>query len=165
MSHDRAAFGTAPWPHSGRGERRPQTARAHRTNHPLELPAALRGKGQTPEGRRWRDFCRHWGGRLGPERLADEATRAQLLNLIWLTLELERIRDASAPQRPPVHTLLHMSQEQRVLLQQFGLNEAYQKQRRDARAGAAQPVAAETEAGRDAAVLAAPRVVRSEAAR
>jgi hypothetical protein len=124
VSHDRVAFGTAPWPYSGRGERRPQTARAHRTNSPLELPATLRGKGQTPEGRRWRDLCRHYGSRLGPERLADEATRAQLLNLIWLTLELERIRDAPAAQRPPVHTLLHMSQEQRVLLQQLGLNEA-----------------------------------------
>jgi hypothetical protein len=124
VSHDRAAFGAAPWPYSGRGERRPQTARAHRTNSPLELPATLRGKGQTPEGRRWRDLCHHYGGKLGPERLVDEATRAQLLNLIWLTLELERIRDAPAPQRPPVHTLLHMSQEQRVLLQQLGLNEA-----------------------------------------
>jgi hypothetical protein len=61
---------------------------------------------------------------LGAERLADEATRAQLLNLIWLTLELERIRDLPSAQRPPVHTLLHMSQEQRVLLQQLGLNEA-----------------------------------------
>ena len=84
MSHDRAAFGTPPWPYSGRGERRPQTARAHRTNSPLELPAALRGRGQTPEGRRWRDLCRHYGSRLGPERLADEATRALLLNLIDL---------------------------------------------------------------------------------
>ena len=121
MSHDRAAFGTAPWPYSGRGERRPQTARAHRTNSPLELPATLRGKGQTPEGRRWRDLCRHYGSRLGPERLADEATRAQLLNLIDLTLRLERIRDSA--QQPPTHTILHLCQEQRALLAELGLSE------------------------------------------
>ena len=121
MSHDRAAFGTAPWPYSGRGERRPQTARAHRTNSPLELPATLRGKGQTPEGRRWRDLCRHYAGKLGAERLADEATRAQLLNLIDLTLRLERIRDSA--QQPPTHTILHLCQEQRTLLAELGLSE------------------------------------------
>jgi hypothetical protein len=123
VGHERAAYGTAPWPYSGRGQRRPQTARSRRTNSPLELPAALRGKGQSPEGRRWRDLCRFYGSRLGPERLADEATRALLLNLIWLSLELERIRDLPTSQRPPVHTSLHMSQEQRTLLQQLGLNE------------------------------------------
>jgi hypothetical protein len=124
VSQDEVASRTAPWPYSGRGERRPQTARAARTNSPLELPAALRGKGQTPEGRRWRDLCRHYGSRLGPERLADEGTRALLLNLIWLTLELERIRDAPPAQRPPIHTLLHTAQEQRALLQQLGLSES-----------------------------------------
>jgi hypothetical protein len=121
VSHDRAAFGTAPWPYSGRGERRPQTARAHRTNSPLELPAALRGRGQSPEGRRWRDLCRHYGGKLGAERLADEATRALLLNLVDLTLRLERIRDSA--QQPTTHTVLHLCQEQRTLLQQLGLSE------------------------------------------
>ena len=123
VSHDRTAFGATFWPYSGRGQQRPQTARSRRTNSPLELPEALRGKGQTSEGRRWRDLCRFYGSRLGPERLADEATRACLLNLIWVSLELERIRDAPAPQRPPVHNLLHMSQEQRVLLQQLGLSQ------------------------------------------
>jgi hypothetical protein len=123
VSHDRAAFGTAPWPYSGRGERRPQTARAHRTNSPLELPAALRGKGQTPEGRRWRDLCRYYGGKLGAERLTDEATRAQLLNLIQMTLDLEHYRDLSPVQRPRVETILHLVQEQRVLLASLGLSE------------------------------------------
>ena len=101
MSHDRTAFGTAPWPYSGRGERRPQTACAHRTNSPLELPATLRGKGETPEGRRWRDLVRHWGNKLGPQCLRDEGTRAKLLNLVWMTLELEAMRDADAVRRPP----------------------------------------------------------------
>src|SRR5262249_27446783 len=103
--------------------RRPQTARAARTNSPLEPPEHLRGKGHTAAGRRWRDLCRFYGNRLGASRLADEATRARLLNLIWLTLELERLRDARVCDRPPVHTLLHMSQEQRVLLQELGLSE------------------------------------------
>jgi hypothetical protein len=122
MDHNQTASTSSPWPYSGRGERRPQTARARRTNFPLELPARLRGRGQTSEGRRWRDLCRHYGSRLGPERLADEATRACLLNLIWITLELEHFRDSPPAQRPPVHTLLHLSQEQRVLLQQLGLS-------------------------------------------
>jgi hypothetical protein len=42
----------------GRGERRPQTARAGRTNDPFALPEALRGRGQSSEGRRWRDLAR-----------------------------------------------------------------------------------------------------------
>jgi hypothetical protein len=121
VSHDRAAFGTAPWPYSGRGERRPQTARAHRTNSPLELPAALRGKGQTSEGRRWRDLCHHYGGKLGAERLADEATRAKLLSLIHLTMRLEAMRDAAI--LLPLHSELHAVQELRTLLQDLGLSE------------------------------------------
>ena len=70
---------------------------------------------------------RHWGPRLGAQRLADEAIRATLLNLIWITLELERIRDLPTSQRPAIHTVLHISQEQRVLLQQLGLNEPEQR--------------------------------------
>jgi hypothetical protein len=100
---------------------RPAFVRAARTNNPLVPPAGVPAR--SSQGRRWRDLCRHYGGRLGPERLADEATRARLLNLIWLTTELERLRDARFCDRPPIHTLLHMSQEQRVLLAELGLAE------------------------------------------
>jgi hypothetical protein len=120
--HNQTAAEPSPWPFSGRGERRPQTARAARTNHPLEPPAALRGRGQSAEFRRWRDLCHHFGQRLGPKRLADEATRALLLNLIWVTLQIERMRDAPLAQQPPTHTQLHCVQEQRTLLQALGLN-------------------------------------------
>jgi hypothetical protein len=123
-NHDPTIAGSFPRLRSGCGEKRPQTRRARRTNTPLELPAALRGKGNSPEGRRWRDLCRYYGNKLGTQRLADEATRARLLNLIWLTLELERIRDAPITQQPPIHTVLHLSQEQRVLLAELGLNES-----------------------------------------
>jgi hypothetical protein len=109
---------------SGRGERRPQTARAARTNDPLALPEALRGRGQSPEGRRWRDLAAHFAARLGKERMQSEATRARVRNLIWLTVELERLHDACVCDRPPVHTWLHMSQEQRVLLTELGLSES-----------------------------------------
>jgi hypothetical protein len=113
---------TPSWPFSGRGEKRPQTARARRTNFPLEPPAALRSKGQnSSEYRRWKDLCRHYGQRLGPQRLADEAVRAKLLSLIWTTLELERARDAGTV---AAHTLLHLSQHQLVLLAELGLNDA-----------------------------------------
>jgi hypothetical protein len=95
--------------------------RSARTNNPLMCPPGLDPR--SSRGRRWRDLCRHYGQRLGAERLVDEATRARLLNLIWLTLELERLRDARVCDRPPVHTLLHMSQEQRVLLSELGLSE------------------------------------------
>jgi hypothetical protein len=37
VSYDQVASRTAPWPYSGRGERRPQTARAHRTNLALKV--------------------------------------------------------------------------------------------------------------------------------
>jgi hypothetical protein len=95
--------------------------RAARTNNPLVPPAGVPAR--SPEGRRWRDLCRHYGSKLGAERLRDEATRARLLNLVWLTLELEHIRDTPPAQRPPVHTCLHLSQEQRVLLSELGLSE------------------------------------------
>jgi hypothetical protein len=57
----------------------------------------------------------------GPQRLRDEGTRAKLLNLVWMTLELERIRDSA--QQPPTHTILHICQEQRTLLAELGLSE------------------------------------------
>jgi hypothetical protein len=112
----------ATWPYSGRGERRPQTARAARTNSPLEPPEALRGKGHTPIGRRWRDLCCYYGNRLGAARLYDEGTRARLLALIQISLELERIRDATVGSAPMTPSTLHLVQEQRTLLQELGLS-------------------------------------------
>jgi hypothetical protein len=123
-NYSQTAAGPSSWPHSGRGERRPQTAKARRTNSPLEPPAALRGKGQSAEYRRWNDLCRHYGTRLGSKRLADEGTRALLLNLIWVTLQIERIRDLPPTQQPKPETQLHQLQEQRALLQALGLNGA-----------------------------------------
>lgn len=71
---------------------------------------------RSSEGRRWRDLIRHYGSRLGPERLADEATRALLLNLVSLTLKLE------THQLKP-ETQLHFIQQQRTLMQDLGLSE------------------------------------------
>jgi hypothetical protein len=93
--------------------------RAARTNNPLALPAGMRSR--SPQGRRWRDLCHAWGQRLGPERLADEATRVKLLSLIHLTMRLEAMRDAATPL--PLHSELHAVQELRTLLQDLGLNE------------------------------------------
>jgi hypothetical protein len=121
--HKQTASEPSPWPFSGRGEKRPQTARARRTNYPLEPPAALRGKGQSPEFRRWRDLCRFYGQRLGAERLKDEGARALLLNLISLTLQLERIRDLPLAQQPRLESQLHLIQEHRTLLAALGLTE------------------------------------------
>ena len=94
--------------------------RARRTNHPLVPPASLRPR--SPQARRWADLVRHWGPRLGAERLADESVRAQLLSLVWLTLQLEQLRDAG-PGAAPIHTVLHLTQEVRTLLAALGLSE------------------------------------------
>jgi hypothetical protein len=118
--HNQITSSAVVGPYSGVGEIRPLTARARRTNSPLDLPATLRGKGQTPEGRRWRDLCRHYGSKIGNERLADEGIRAKLLSLIHLTLRLEQMRDAATPL--PLHSELHAVQELRTLLQDLGLN-------------------------------------------
>ena len=118
--HPEAAAGTTPWPHSGRGERRPQTGRAARTNHPLVLPPGLNG--QSPAGRRWRDLVEHYSVQLGPERMRNESIRARLRSLVWLTLEIERCTDERVCDKPvAIHTLLHMGQELRVLLAELGL--------------------------------------------
>jgi hypothetical protein len=124
MDYNRTASEPSPWPYSGRGEHRPQTARAARTNDPLALPKTLRGRGQSPQGRRWRDLARAYSAQLGPERMQREDVRARLRNLIWLTIELERLHDTAVSDRPPIHTLLHMTQEQRVLLAELGLCDA-----------------------------------------
>ena len=53
-----------------------------------------------------------------------EDVRARVRSLIWLTIELERLHDTRVCDRPPIHTLLHMSQEQRVLIAELGLSDA-----------------------------------------
>ena len=76
MSQSETTSEPSPWPFSRRGERRPQTARARRSNAPLELPPGLRG--QSPEGRRWRDLAEHYSTRLGTERMNREDIRARV---------------------------------------------------------------------------------------
>jgi hypothetical protein len=58
-----------------------------------------------------------------------EATRARVRSLIWLTLELERLRDGRICDRPPIHTLLHMAQEQRVLIAELDLTRGREPRR------------------------------------
>jgi hypothetical protein len=91
--------------------------RARRTNNPLAAPKGL----SQQDARRWRDLVRSYGPRLGAERLSNEATRAQLLALIHLTLRLEQMRDAAPPS--PLHSEIHAVQQLRTLLQDLGLNE------------------------------------------
>jgi len=109
------------WPYSGRGERRPQTGRAARTNHPLGLPEGLHG--QSPGARRWRDLARSYSARLGAERMRREDVIARVRSVVWLTLEIERLQDERLCDQPvPLHTLLHMTQELRVLISELGLS-------------------------------------------
>ena len=120
MSHRQTASEPSPWPFSGRGERRPQTARAARTNDPLELPPGVRG--QSPEGRRWRDLAAHYSTRLGAERMNREDIRARVRLILWLTVELERLQDQRMCDKPaPLHMLLYMQKELRDLLRSLGL--------------------------------------------
>jgi hypothetical protein len=122
--HNQITSSAVVGPYSGRGERRPQTARAARSNDPLALPEALRGRGQSPEGRRWRDLAAHYSAQLGSQRMKREEVRARVRSLIWLTIEIERLHDIRVCDRPPIHTLLHMVQEQRVLIAELGLSDA-----------------------------------------
>ena len=108
-------------PYCGRGERRPQTARAHRTNDPLGLPDGLHG--QSPGARRWRDLCRAYSAQLGAERMRHESVIARVRTICWLTCEVERLQDDRMCNKPvPLHTLLHMTQELRVLIAELGLS-------------------------------------------
>src|SRR5262249_8416183 len=118
------------------GERRPKTARAARTNRPLELPAALRGKGQTPEGRRRRDLCRHYGQRLGAERLADEATRAPAQPHLVDARAGAHPRCAGGAAAASSHLATYVAGAARVAGRAW-LERSGTKQWRDARAGAA----------------------------
>lgn len=117
MSETSHRFGTSAAPAT-----RSAFVRAARTNNPLAPPAGLDPR--SPEGRRWRDLARYFGQRLGAERLRDEAQRALLLNLVSITLEIERIRDTPTATQPQVHTRLHLMQEQRCLLAELGLSGA-----------------------------------------
>lgn len=74
----------------GRGERRPKTGRAARTNDPLRLPDGLHGN--SPQARRWRDLLGFYSAQLG-DRLCREDVRALLGSLVSLTLLSERLND------------------------------------------------------------------------
>jgi hypothetical protein len=104
---------------AGSADRKPR-ALARRTSGSSRL-RQLRGKGQSPEYRRWKDLCRHYEQRIGVKRLADEATRALLLHLIDLTLRVERDRDLPREQQMQIETLLHTQQEIRALLTELNL--------------------------------------------
>jgi hypothetical protein len=95
------------------------TQRASVSNDPLALPRGLLLTTHT--GRRWRDLAVTWAAQLG-ERMAREDVRARVRALIWLTVELERLHDERLCDKPvPLHTLLHMTQEQRTLIAELGL--------------------------------------------
>lgn len=109
------------WSYSGRGERRPQTARARRSNAPLELPSGIHG--QSPEGRRWRDLATHYSTQLGAEHMKREDVRARVRSVLWLTVELERLQDERLCGKPvATETVLHLTQELRLLLRELGLS-------------------------------------------
>jgi hypothetical protein len=119
--HNQTAVKPTPWPFSGRGEKRPQTARAKRTNDPFRLPDELHG--QSPGARRWRDLVSHYSAQLGAERMKREDVRARVRSLVWLTIEIERLHDERVCDKPvPLHTLLHMTQELRTLIAELGLS-------------------------------------------
>jgi hypothetical protein len=100
--------------------RRSPLVRAARSNDPLMLPAGIDAR--SPAGRRWNDLAAHYSQQIGPQRLAFESTRAKLTSLLWLTLQLERARDATKGDCLPIHTMLHLAQEQRVLISELGLD-------------------------------------------
>jgi hypothetical protein len=66
---------------SGRGEQRPQTVRAGRTNDPLALPQMLRGRVSRPRAGCWRDLVAHYSAALG-ERMR-QARSAFLVRSWW----------------------------------------------------------------------------------
>lgn len=121
MTRDPTSSMRSDWTFSGRGEKRPQTARAARTNDPLELPQGVRG--QSPEGRRWRDLAAHYSARLGAERMEREDVRVRIRLILWLTIELERMQDQRLCDKPaPLQMLLYMQKELRDLLRSLGLH-------------------------------------------
>jgi hypothetical protein len=122
MDHDQTALGPPGKWHSGRGERRPQTARAARTNDPLRLPEGLHGL--SPQARRWRDLINAYSAKLG-ERMKDEHVRVLLGSLVSLTLIAERLNDEVTRGQPvdPNH-LIQVSQTIMRLLNELGVSAA-----------------------------------------
>jgi hypothetical protein len=89
----------------------------------LALPSRL--SLTTARGRRWRDLAVHYSQQLGDERMTREDVRARLRSLIWLTIEFERLQDETICDQPvAIHSVLHMTQEQRALLNELGLCDA-----------------------------------------
>ncbi|MCK1354642.1 hypothetical protein IVB56_27235 [Bradyrhizobium sp. CW7] len=116
---------TPPKSYSGKGERRPQTGRAARTNDPLRLPDGMHG--MSPQGRRWRDLVGFYTAQLG-ERSRQEQVRALLGSLISMTLISERLNDrvTRGEDVDPNH-LIQLSQSILRLLNELGLNGAPSK--------------------------------------
>jgi hypothetical protein len=93
--------------------------RAARTNNPMALPAGL----SRQDARRYRDLIHEYAGQVGAERMKYEDTQARVPAVVWLTVELERLQGERLCDRPvPLHTVLHMTQELRTLLQELELN-------------------------------------------
>jgi hypothetical protein len=122
MNHDQTYSEPPGKSRSGRGERRPQTARAARTNDPLRLPEGLHGL--SPQARRWRDLVNAYSAKLG-ERMKDEHVRALLGSLVSLTLIAERSNDEVTRGQPvdPNH-VIQVSQTIMRLLNELGINAA-----------------------------------------
>ena len=99
----------------------PPTQRSAVTNDPLGLPSRLLLT--SARGRRWRDLAVSYAEQLGPERMVREDVRARLRSLIWTTIELERLHDERVCDKPvPLHTMLHLAQEQRALIAELDLD-------------------------------------------
>lgn len=113
---------TQPKSYSGRGERRPQTARAARTNDPLRLPDGIHGMSQ--QGRRWRDLVGFYASQLG-ERIRQEQVRALVGSLVSMTLVSERLNDrvTRGEDVDPNH-IIQLSQSILRLLSELGLGAA-----------------------------------------
>ena len=86
----------------------------------MALPAGL----SRQDARRYRDLIHEYAGRVGAERMKYEDTQARVPAVVWLTVELERLQGERLCDRPvPLHTVLHMTQELRTLLQELDLSE------------------------------------------
>lgn len=100
---------------------RASTLRSRRTNDPLVLPSGLNSR--SSEGRRWRDLALAYSAQLG-DRLKYDGVGTQLRSLLWLSLELDRMTAERLTGKPvPLHSVLHATQEVRVLLAALGLSE------------------------------------------
>jgi hypothetical protein len=89
----RDTTGQRPASHTGKGQSRPTTRKAAKTNNPLLLPP---GTDRTsPRARRWRDIATFYAAQLG-DRIKQEPVRALLISLVSMTLMLERLNDKVA---------------------------------------------------------------------